>query len=383
MAANLLFFCSTHHISKTDNKLRYFYCSKARGEHVHERKIEPIKFPGSLLIGSFNQVYFSFSFDRFHNISQEKMETLLYELVRERNAKETYPFVAIHNSNTTLRKEADAWHTKCEELERQIVEQQESLERFAAAAGGGIFNNSGNDASENKADKHDEKIVELHYAESAALKNERRMREELERLQSHVKSQDEELIDTSRDRNELKDLCSTQEKNISVLKKESEQQSRALEHLTTQLSDSDQRANLAEQQCIGLKNTIRILQDEGNNFKKQNHDLEKRMIEEKSRLSSEVNSLNDMVAELLQSLKKQDEKRKSWFGFTSSENTTEAIPIEAKKKSEIQSSEMSGQDSSRDNIENTNEIPVPESIVMPSDPKQVIQAHRHEAACVR
>ena len=107
------------------------------------------------------------------------------------------------------------------------------------------------------------------------------------------------------------------------------------------------------------------------------------MIEEKNRLSSEVNSLNDMVAELLQSLKKQDEKRKSWFGFTSSENTTEAIPIEAKKKSEIQSSEMSGQDSSRDNIENINEIPVPESIVMPSDPKQVIQAHRHEAACVR
>ena len=335
------------------------------------------------MIGSFNQVYFSFSFDRFHNISQEKMETLLYELVRERNAKETYPFVAIHNSNTTLRKEADAWHTKCEELERQIVEQQESLERFAAAAGGGIFNNSGNDASENKADKHDEKIVELHYAESAALKNERRMREELERLQSHVKSQDEELRDTSRDRNELKDLCSTQEKNISALKKESEQQSSALEHLTTQLSDSDQRADLAEQQCTGLKNTIRILQDEGNNLKKQNHELEKRMIEEKNRLSSEVNSLNDMVAELLQSLKKQDEKRKSWFGFTSSDNTTEAIPIEATKKSEIQSSEMFGQDSSRDNIENTNEMPVPESIVMPSDPKQVIQAHRHEAACVR
>ena len=39
------------------------------------------------------------------------METLsLYKLVQERNARETFPFVDIHDSNTILLKEANAWH---------------------------------------------------------------------------------------------------------------------------------------------------------------------------------------------------------------------------------------------------------------------------------
>jgi len=330
----------------------------------------------------------------------------LYELVQERNARETFPFVAIHDSNTTLLTEADAWQHKCEQLERQVVAQQESLERVAVAAGNSSFNNkSGDNDAGGKNDKRDDKIVELHYAESAALKNERKMREELERLQGQLKTHNErhrkdaeELKVTNKDRMEVKELFFTQERNISEFKDENERQERALEHLTTQVSDSEQRANLAEQQCIGLKDTIRILQNDNDILKKENRQFETRLMEEKNRLSSEVNSLNEMVeqlrkeAEMLQSLKKQEEKRKSWFGFGSdSEDTAvKIIPTETMKDAAIKSSEASRRQSIPDNFEKDGSIgydggknDIPISVVVPSEPKHIIQAHRQEVACVR
>ena len=343
-----------------------------------------------------------------------KMETLLlYELVQERNARETVPFVAIHDSNATLLKEADAWHDKCEQLERRVVAQQESLERVAAAAGNSNFNNNKNKTTsdnddDKKIDKRDDKIVELHYAESAALKNERKMREELERFRGQVKIQEErhlkdaeELRDTNRERVELKELCTTQERNISELKDETERQERALGHLTTQVSDSEQRANLAEEQCIGLKDTIRIIQEESDGLKKENRQLETRLIDEKNRLSSEVNSLNEMVEQLrkeadgLQSLKKQEEKRTSWFGFSSSGSediTVKVTPIiETKNVAVMKSSEVprrqlipdNSKKDSRSSHDNDDRNDVPISVVVPSKPNQMIQAHRREVACVR
>ena len=337
------------------------------------------------------------------------METLLlYELVQERNSRETYPFVDIHDSNTTLLREADAWQHKCEELERQVVAQQESLERVAAAAGSSNFNNptGDDDTAHPKNEQRDDKILDLQYAESAALKNERKMREELERLQCQVRSQEErhqkdveELKDANKARLELKELCITQEKDLSNLKDRNERQERALEHLSTQVRDGEQRANLAEQQCIGLKDTIRLLQEEYDILKKENRQLETRLIEEKNRLSSEVNSLNEMVeqlrkeGEMLQGLKKQEEKRKSWFGFsvTGSEDTTvKSKPIDTKGVVATTSSEASRRQFIPSNVEkdsrsalNDGRNDKPISAVMPSEPKQIIQAHRQEAACVR
>jgi len=332
---------------------------------------------------------------------------MLYELVRERNARETLPFVAIHDSNTTLLEEADSWQEKCELLERQVVTQQESLERIAAAAGNSIFNNeTGENGDSDKVDKHDGKIMELHYAESAALKNERKMREELERLECQVKIQDErhiqdvkDLGDANKDRMELKELLISQERTISELKDEDERQERAIEHLTTQVSDSEQRANLAEQQCIGLKDTIRIIQEESESLKKKNIQLETRLIEEKNRLSSEVNNLNEMVehlrkeGEMLQSLKKQEEKRRSWFGFASSGSEDAIVKITTKKTEKypaVESSQTSKRPSipasfEKDGRSNTDGVKgdIPVSVVVPSEPKHIIQAHRQETACVR
>lgn len=331
------------------------------------------------------------------------MERLLFNLVQERNERETLPFVAIHDSNATLLKEADAWQYKCEELERQVVAKQEYLE--SVAANSGISNHAVSDGDNGDDERREEKkLVELHYAESAALKNERKMREELERLRGQVKTQEErhekdaqEAKEAEQSHSDLNERYNAQEQSLVALQEKNGRQERALEYLSTKVNDSEQRANLAEQQCIGLKDTIRLLQEETDKLKKDYRNLETRFIEEKSRLSSEVNSLNEILERLkgetenLQSIKKQEEKRQSWFGFASSsskENKVEAMSQTMARATTVNPSDTRtaihnrfekdecGTDYRRKKV-------VPVSVVVPSKPKHVIQAHRHEASCVR
>lgn len=319
------------------------------------------------------------------------MAATLYQLLQERNARETFPFVAIHNSNASLVKDADAWQRKCEELECDIGSKQESLERIAAAGNNNVVSEDEKNANDGEGDEH---LAGLHYAESAALKNERKMREELERLRSQMMSQQEKhlkdtegLKEINKSHSELKELYIRQEQSLSELKDENERQDRALNHLNTQVSDSEQRANLAEQQYIGLKDTIRLLQDENDVLKKENQSLEARFIDEKSRLSSEVNSLNEMLERLkvetamLQSVKKQEEKRQSWFGFAgrSSSNEQEKIVAAIDESSMSPTINQPDRSNRNDGGKRTEAI----SVSMPSQTSQVIQAHRQEASCVR
>lgn len=318
---------------------------------------------------------------------------LLYSLVQERNARETIPFVAIHDSNCTLSKEVDSWRNKCEDLEREIVIYQEALKeiqlRFSA-------HNNSNKAEDDSDNDHDDEKNVLNYSESVALKNERKMIEELERFQSQIKAQDERHIkylvnikNATNSRDEFKKLYNSQEVNLSELQKEKEQQERALEHITNKVSDSEQRAKLAEQQYIGLKDTIRILQEENYILKKENRQFEGRMIEEKDRLSSEVNNLNEMLDQLkretdmLRSLKKQEEKRKSWFGLaiTTTKDATAGTTVKTKISSDKSTWNENSNYLDKDSISGRKFGSL--SIVPPSEPEKIIQAHRKEATCVR
>jgi chromosome segregation ATPase len=233
------------------------------------------------------------------------------------------------------------------------------------------------------------------------------MIEELERIQSQVKDQDERHLKDSesienatKSRDEFRDLHKSQERNLSMLQKENEQQERALEYLTNKVSDGEQRVKLAEQQYVGLKDTIRILQEENYILKKENRQFEARFIEEKDRLSSEVNSLNEMVEQLkretdmLRSLKKQEEKRKSWFGLAGStkEATIKSSSTEATvttkspsdKSNQKEVSDHFEKDCSSSNNSGSRRRKFGFlSIVVPSEPKEIIQAHRKEAVCVR
>jgi chromosome segregation ATPase len=333
--------------------------------------------------------------------------SLLYSLVLDRNARETIPFVAIHDSNTILSKEVDAWHSKCEDLEREIVVHQEALEEIQVRVVAQNKNNRINDDGNNDNDNDDDEKIVLYYAESAALKNERKTMEELERIQSQVKDQDERhLKDTesignaTKSRDEFRDLYKSQERNLSMLQKENKQQERALEHLINKVSDGEQRVKLAEQQFVGLKDTIRILQEENCILKKENRQFEARFIDEKDRLSSEVNSLNEMIEQLkgetdmLRSLKKQEEKRKSWFGLagstkeatikSSSTEATVTTKTPSDKSNQMEISDHFEKDCSSSSNSSSRRWKFGSlSIVVPSEPKQIIQAHRKEAVCVR
>ena len=308
------------------------------------------------------------------------MDTL-YRLVQERNARETLPFEEIHHS----------WNRM----------HQEDLEGIKLQ----VFENVNPD-DDGMNCQHEERI-DLRYAESAALQNERKIMEELERLHFRVKAQDERhkkdlqnLENEVNSRAEFERLYNSQIRNVSELQERKEQLERALEHHSNKVSDCEQRAKLAEQQYVCLKDTIRILQEENDALKKQNRKFEFRMIEEKDRLSSEVNNMNEMVEQLkretqmLRSLQKQEEKRTSWFGLTSKskETTIKSTPStesidNTKSSSGTDYRNITLFDDDRDSQNSRGSKGRRKfgslSIVVPSEPKYVIQAHRKEAVCVR
>jgi len=276
---------------------------------------------------------------------------VLHQLILERNARETTPFVAIHEANTTLLNQIDALQAKCENLERELVVQQEKLE-----SAGGPVNGRG--------------------VQSAALKNEVRLREKLEKLQEELneemKRQAEKnasALETAQELAKVKDLNLTHESTIAKLEEDARRKERGMEHLSNELEDAKSRTKLAEQQYVGLKDTIRVLQEENDLIKKENRELESRFVSEKEKMSSEMNKLTEMVerlkteADMLRTLKSQEEKRKSWFGLGSSST-----------------SKVAGK---RANAESTERKWGEGSVVIPTTPKQVVSAHNAEAPCVR
>ena len=280
-----------------------------------------------------------------HGWLRYKMEDL-YHLVLERNARETTPFVAVHEANATLLNQIEALQTRCEELERDLVVQQERLDGTGSSGGRGA---------------------------SAALKNETRLREKLERLQEELSDkmkqqaeQQDDALKVAKELSEVKDLNVAQESTISNLTEENKRKERTIEHLTTELTDSKQRTKLAEQQYVGLKDTIRVLQEENDQVQKENRELESRLISEKETMSSEMNVLTEMVdrlkkeVDMLRTLKEQDEKRKSWFGLAASgkEKKPEVTQSSTRKFGNI-------------------------SVVAPSSPKFIVSAHTSQASCLR
>ena len=286
---------------------------------------------------------------------------VLYQLVQERNARETTPFIAIHEANATLLNQIDALQLKCDDLERELVVQQEKLESAGVDSGSNnIGGRSGN-------------------AQSAALKNEVRLREKLEKLQEelnekmkHQASENASTLEMAKDLSKMKDINKSHEATIKNLEEQEKRKQRAMDHLSNELEDAKSRTKLAEQQYIGLKDTIRVLQEENDLIKKENRQLETRFVSEKEKMSSEMNKLTEMVerlkreADMLRTLKSQEEKRKSgWFGLGSTSN---------------QEKKPGGKDNDEGNKERQwGDV----KVVVPSQPKQIVSAHNVEAPCVR
>lgn len=284
----------------------------------------------------------------------------IYQQLQERNARETLPFVAVHEANATLLSQVDVLQNKCDDYEREVSVLQQQID-------------------DNVGDSHNGNGGKGNAAATAALKNEARFRDKLEKLQEEMNSKLKEhaedqasALKTAKELSEMKDLNLVQESTISNLNKESDRKEKSIGHLTEQLTDAKSRTKLAEQQYVGLKETIRSLQKENDQLKKENRNIETRLVEDKGKMVDEMNVLTEMVdslkreVDMLRSLKGQEEKRKSagWFGMSSPASKGSEAKTPEKGKASERKFGMFG-------------------VIVPSGQKQNIQAHMAEATSVR
>ena len=52
----------------------------------------------------------------------------IYQQLQERNARETLPFVAVHEANATLLNQVDALQKKCDDYEREVSILQQQVD---------------------------------------------------------------------------------------------------------------------------------------------------------------------------------------------------------------------------------------------------------------
>jgi autophagy-related protein 16 len=284
----------------------------------------------------------------------------IYQQLLERNARETTPFLAIHEANATLLNQGDGLRDKCERLEREISELQQQVKNSFGKSAGGKSNG---------------------VAANAALKNEARLRDKLEKLQEELNAKlkvhaDDQsaALKTAKELTDMKDLNMAQEMTIKNLRDENNRSEKAIEHLENQLADSKSRTQLAEQQYTGLKDTIRILQEENDVYGKENRQLETRLVEDKGKMVDEMNVLTEMVdalkkeVDMLRSYKVQEDKRRTWFGKAAVPTAPDA---DEEKKEKAQKEK-----SNTRLFGNFGVIP-------PTAPKYTIAAHAMDCTCIK
>ena len=277
------------------------------------------------------------------------LETL-HQLLLERNTLETLPFLAVHEANAILLNQVDALQLKCEALERQ----NSALDSRVAGSGG-------------------------HNGDSAALRNETRLREKVEKLQEELneklrgKEKDtSQALETANALAQAKEGQATLEHKLKMLAQETVRKEKAINHLTQQLEDAKSTTRLAELQYMGLKETIRALQEENDIVKEENRKLIDRLVGDKETTSGEVNTLNEMVdhlrkeVEMLRALKVQDDKRRSWFGASNKTTGSDAAQV-SQAKDDTSTAPKFGT----------------AGTIAPSSIKSIIPAHNGEALCVR
>lgn len=285
----------------------------------------------------------------------------ILQLILERNSRETDPFRSIHEAYASLFNLTDALESRCHTAEREVDTLQQQLQDAALETrgnGGKGLNNA---------------------ALVAALKNETKFRDKLEKLQEEysakLKAESQvqaEALKTARRLQDVQDLNTTYEKIMVLMKDEIEKGKLSMKRMEDKVKDSDATTRLAEQQYEGLKASIRALQLENDDLKKENRVLESRLVTEKGKIVDEMNILTQMVdslkkeVDMLRSLKHQEDNRKTnWFA-------------NLKRESNKVATEPAENDGSGD----TRKFGT-FGVVVPSLPKHTIQAHNMEGTCIR
>uniref|UniRef100_A0A7S2AAH2 Autophagy-related protein 16 domain-containing protein n=1 Tax=Trieres chinensis TaxID=1514140 RepID=A0A7S2AAH2_TRICV len=275
---------------------------------------------------------------------------VIHQAVLSRNAAEAAPFVSVYESNLTLQKIADDLQYRCEVLEQTVMDQNTEIEKIKDEAGG-----------------------------KGPNKNEVRQREKIEKLQEQLNEKlraevetTEAALKTAKEISSLKDTNTAQDATISSLKEENERAEKTISHLTAELTDAQSVSSLAEKQYMGLKDSIRSLQEENDELKKANAELVDRVVIEKEKMVDQMMKMNEMVeklqkeVEMLRCLQKQEEKSPGWF--KRSVHTDD--PKINLKQEETKKSESGRRWGTL-------------GVICPTEPKLVLQAHAQEATAVR
>ena len=281
----------------------------------------------------------------------------IFRLIQERNARETDPFISIHEANASLLNLADALERRCSVADREVATLRQQLQEAALGKGG---NKSGANSA----------------ALTAALKNETRLLDKMEKLQEELSAKlsaqsdvQAEALRTATRLREVQDLNTSYEKVMITMKEEIKQGKLHMKRMEEKLKDAETTTKLAGQQYDGLKTTIRTLQEENDALKKENRALEGRLLSDKGKMVEEMNVLTGMVdglkreVDMLRSLKHQEEARRKggWF---------------IKKDLSSPPAEDKIDDNPKRKFGNF-------GVIVPAAPKQTVQAHKMECTCVR
>lgn len=283
----------------------------------------------------------------------------VYNLILERNARETLPFLSIHASNAYLQKRVDALQARCESIERSYLEQQQIVAEQAQA-------------------------IEISTKNGDPAKNEARLREQIaklqrdlnDKLQNEVKST-AAALEASNELSTLKEEKATQDAAMSSLRMEVTRCNETIAHLQSALENSESFARLSEKQVEGLKDAIRALQDENEEVTKLNKRLVDEKMAERENMAEQFNNMNDTIetlqkeATMLRQYAKVG-KGGRWFGGLSGLRGD-------KNLSAANASSLSDDTDSKPQ----RQWGITARAVLPSQPLITIQAHKVDATCVR
>ncbi len=283
----------------------------------------------------------------------------IYYLIQERNARETLPFLSIHSSNTYLRNYVDTLQARCESLERQYLEQQQVVAEQQQAID--------------------------HSINSAPAKAEARLRDQISKLQEDLRKSVQKEVKAAAEAleryNELstcKESNTAQHATISNMQIEASRNNEIILHLQSELDNSNSLARLADKQINGLKDAIRLLQEENDELTKLNKRILDETVSDKEKMAEQLNTMNDTIEALQKEINMLRSYAKmgkgtigNWFG-----NRT--ITRDGRGNVDTVPSSLQDEKDSKRQWDATSAI-----AVLPSQPQFTIKAHRDDAVCVR
>jgi len=219
----------------------------------------------------------------------------VHNLILQRNAYETTPFVTVHASNVSLRKQSYNTQLCCERLETERNDREKLLDQ-----------------------------LKIDLRGKGPSKIEIKQRDTIEKLQ-------EQLSEKNRLSQELSkqlDLNRFQEKTIESLRGEVSRQEGIILKITDEMQDAVTNRKLAEKQYIGLKDNIRRLQEENDSLSKTSDELVNRIMSEKEKSAEEMNKMIDIIQqqkdkiEMLESVNKTGK----WMKWGSTKDTPTEPP---------------------------------------------------------